>query len=348
MKKINVALCSFGMSGWVFHAPFLALHPGFNLYGVLERSKNLAQEKYPSIKTYRTLDEMLGDNIVDLVVVNTPTHSHYDLAKRSLLAGKHVVVEKPFTVTVSEAEELVQIAKDQNRKLSVFQNRRYDSDFKTVKKIFDEGMLGEIVEAEFHYDRFNQVLSHKAHKETDAPGAGVLHDLGPHLIDQALILFGMPQSVFCQLRKLRPNSQVTDYMDIFLYFPRLTVRLKSSYIIKEPLASFALHGTRGSFIKDRADVQERNLQANIKPGGEDWGTEPGESAGTLNILREDETVREKITSMRGDYSEYYDAIYGALVNNGSLPVSAEDGLNVMKIIDAALRSNEAGCKVKLV
>lgn len=340
MKKINTALCSFGMSGVVFHAPFLDLHPGYNLYGVWERSKNVAKEKYPQIKTFRTLEELLADEAIELVIVNTPNYTHYDYAKKSLLAGKHIVVEKSFTVTVSEAEQLIKIAEEKNVKLSVFQNRRYDSDFKTVKKIYDEGVLGEIVEAEFHYDRFNQTLSYKQHKEIDAPGAGVLHDLGPHLIDQALFLFGMPQAVYCQLRIVRPLSVVTDYMDIFLYYSKLTVRLKSSYIIKEPIPSFALHGTNGSFLKERADVQEADLLANKKPGNKDWGTEPESAAGILNIIQNKETVRKKITSEQGNYLDFYDGVYHALVNDEPLPVTAEDGLNVMRIIESALQSNE--------
>ena len=347
MRKINTALCSFGMSGTVFHAPFIHLHAGFNLYAVWERSKNIAAEKYPSIKTYRTLEDLLADDLVELVIVNTPNYTHYDYAKKALLAGKHVVVEKSFTVTVSEADELIKIAKDQNKKIAVFQNRRYDSDFKTIKKIIEEGVLGEIVEAEFHYDRFNKNLSYKQHKEIDAPGAGVLHDLGPHLIDQALVLFGMPESVFCQLRIVRPLSSVTDYMDLFLYYPKLSVRLKSSYIIKEPIPSFVLHGMNGSFIKERADVQEADLLGNKKPGGEDWGTEPQAAAGLLNIIRDGETVREKIKSLQGNYLEFYDEVYKALINDKPMPVTAKDGLHVMKIIEAALKSNEAGCKIKL-
>ena len=155
MKKINTALCSFGMSGWVFHAPFITTNPKFNLYAVWERSKNLAQEKYPGIKTYRSLEEMLADDYeVELVVVNTPNYTHYDYTKKALLAGKHVIVEKPFTVTVAEGKELIEFAQKQNKKLSVYQNRRYDSDYKTVKKVLDEKLLGDIVEVEFHFDRY--------------------------------------------------------------------------------------------------------------------------------------------------------------------------------------------------
>ena len=152
--------------------PVHSIHPGFNLYGVWERTKNLAAEKYPGVKTFRTLEEMLADKDIELVIVNTPSVTHYEFAKQAILAGKHLIVEKPFTATVAQAEELIDLAKKKNVKLSVYQNRRYDSDFKTVKKILDEGWLGEIVEAEIHYDRFVPELSYKAHKETPTPAVG--------------------------------------------------------------------------------------------------------------------------------------------------------------------------------
>ena len=186
MQPINTALLSFGMSGQVFHAPFLKVHEGFNFYAVWERTKSLAQEKYPSVKTYRSLDDLLDDEKIKLVVVNTPSVTHYDYAKRCLQANKNVIVEKPFTPTVKEGEELIALAKQQNKLLSVYQNRRYDSDYKVVKKVVDENLLGELIEAEFHYDRYNEQLSYKVHKETATPGVGIVYDLGSHLIDQAL------------------------------------------------------------------------------------------------------------------------------------------------------------------
>ena len=170
MKKVNAAICSFGMSGWVFHAPFINNHPGFNFYAVLERSKNLAREKYPDVKVFRTLEEMLSDAAVELVVVNTPNKTHYDYTRQALLAGKHVICEKPFTVTVAEAEELIELAESKGVKLSVFHNRRYDSDYKTIKSVVDQKILGDIVEAELHFDRFKEELSPKLHKEI--PGEG--------------------------------------------------------------------------------------------------------------------------------------------------------------------------------
>ena len=269
MQPINTAICSFGMSGWVFHAPFLSVDPHFNFYGVWERTKNLAQEKYPSVKTFRTLEEMLADKNVELVIVNTPSVTHFEFAMETILAGKHLIVEKPFTATVLQAEELIAAAKKKNVKLSVYHNRRYDSDYRTIKKVLDEGLLGRIIEAEIHYDRYVPELSYKVHKETPTPGVGAVYDLGSHLIDQALQLFGMPVAVFGDVSINRPGSKVDDYFDLKLFYPTHRVILKSSYYVREPLPGYIFHGTLGSFIKHKTDVQETDLQAHKKPGGAD-------------------------------------------------------------------------------
>ena len=340
MKVINTALCSFGMSGWVFHAPFIRLHPGFNLYGVFERTKNLAEQKYPGVKTFRSLEEMLADDNIELVVVNTPNKFHYDYAKQALLANKHVIVEKPFTITATQGQELIDVAKKQNKKLSVYQNRRYDSDYKTIKKVLDAKLLGDIVEAEFHFDRYVKELSYKAHKEVAEKGNGALYDLGSHIIDQALQLFGKPGQLFADIRIVRPISKVDDYFDIILYYPRLRVILRSSYVVREPVPGYVLHGFNGSFLKAKTNVQEEALQAGAIPGSADWGTEPDSEKGLLHIERQGEAIREYITSEQGNYADYYQGIYDAIVNNKPVPVSAEDGLKVIKIIEKAFESND--------
>lgn len=340
MNKINTALCSFGMSGWVFHAPFIAVHPGFNFYGVWERTKNLAQGKYPEVKTFRSLEELLGDKNVELVVVNTPSVTHYDYAKQTLLAGKHLIVEKPFTATVEQAEELIELAKRQKVKLSVYHNRRFDSDFKTVKYILDEGWLGNIVEAEMHYDRYVPELSYKTHKETPTPAVGCLYDLGSHLVDQALQLFGMPLAIFADITINRPGSKVDDYIDLKLFYPGFRVILKSSYYVREAMPGYQIHGTLGSFIKHKTDVQETDLQAHKKPGGNDWGIEPEEQKGLLHTLKDGKIIKEFVPSLRGNYGEYYDGIYNAIRNGAEVPVSGEDGKKVIQLLEAATKSNK--------
>jgi scyllo-inositol 2-dehydrogenase (NADP+) len=338
MKVINTALCSFGMSGWVFHAPFISIHPGFNFYGVWERTKNLAEKKYSGVKTFRSLEELLADGNIELVIVNTPSVTHFDYAKQVIQSGKHCIVEKPFTATVQQAEELINLAQKKNVKLSVYHNRRYDSDYKTIKKILDETWLGEIVEAEFHYDRFVPELSYKAHKETPTPAVGALYDLGSHLIDQALQLFGMPLAVFADITINRPGSQVDDYFDLKLFYPNHRVILKSSYYVREAMPGYQIHGKKGSFIKHKTDVQETDLQAGKIPGGEDWGKEPDSQKGLLHTEKDGKIIKELIPSLKGNYGDYYDGMYNAICNDAAVPVAGEDGMKVIKIIETAIQS----------
>lgn len=347
MKPINTALCSFGMSGWVFHAPFIVADTRFKLYAVWERTKDLAEQKYPGIKTYRTLEEMLTDDAVELVIVNTPNVTHYDYTKKALLAGKHVIVEKPFTVAVEEGGELIELALQQNKKLSVYQNRRYDSDYRTIKKILNENLLGALVEAEFHFDRYSEILSPKTHKEIPVKGTGALYDLGSHLIDQALQLFGMPAAVFADIRAARPISKVDDYFDLLLYYPDLRVRIKSSYQVREPLPGYILHGSKGSFIKAKTNIQEEALTAHQVPGSEGWGTEPDSERGLLHTDKDGKVTREYIPSETGNYADYYDGIYEAIRNDKEVPVTAEDGLKVIKIIEAAFKSSKEKKVIKI-
>jgi predicted dehydrogenase len=339
MQPIHTALCSFGMSGWVFHAPFIAADHRFKFYGVWERTKNLAQEKYPGVKTFRTLEDLLADANIELVVVNTPSVTHFEYTMQAILAGKHVIVEKPFTATVLQAEELIAAAKKNHVKLSVYQNRRYDSDYRTVKKILDEGWLGNIVEASIHYDRYVPQLSAKVHKETPTSAVGCLYDLGSHLIDQALQLFGMPLALFADITINRPGSLVDDYFDLKLFYPHHRVTLKSSYYVREPLPGYVFHGTLGSFIKHKTDVQETDLQTGKKPGGDDWGMEPESQMGLLHTEKDGKVIKEYVPSLRGNYGDYYDAMYHAIRHNALVPVQPEDALHVIKIIETAFISN---------
>ena len=338
MQKIKTALLSYGMSGKVFHAPFLNFHPGFELLGSWERSKKLIHQDFPSVKSYSTLEDLLEDD-VDLVIVNTPVETHYEFAKKVLLAGKHAIVEKAFTTTVAQAEELAAIAKEKGLKLAVFQNRRWDSDFKTVQKIITDNMLGEIVEAEFHFDRYNPILSPKQHKETANSGAGILKDLGPHLIDQALCLFGLPQSVFADIRITREHSLVDDYIDILLYYSNFRVRLKAGFFVREAIPAFVVHGKKGSFLKPRGDVQEDELKLGNKPNLETWGTESIEKRGLLHTEINGEIIKEYIPTLQGNYYDFFDGVYHSITNDATEPVTAQEGVHVMQIIEAAIQSS---------
>ena len=338
MQKIKTALLSYGMSGKVFHSPFLNLHSGFELIGAWERNQQKIQQDYPYAKSYSSLDRLLEDDI-DLIIVNTPVNTHFEYAKKALLAGKHVLVEKAFTTNAIEAQELNVLAKAKGLKLAVFQNRRWDSDFKTVKAIYNQGILGDIVEAEFHFDRYNPILSPKTHKETTNAGAGVLKDLGPHIIDQALHLFGFPQAVFADIRITREHSVVDDWIDITLYYSNFRARLKAGFFVREAIPSYVLHGKKGSFLKPRGDVQEDNLKAGLKPNTSNWGNEAKENQGILHTEKDGVVIREKVPTQSGNYYDFFDELYFSIVTDKPEPVTAEEGIKVMRIIDAAILSN---------
>lgn len=339
MKKIKTALLSYGMSGKVFHAPFIESHLGYELIGAWERSKKLIQKDYPNVKSYSSLDELLSDDI-DLVIVNTPVDTHYQYAKQILHSGKHLIVEKAFTSSANEAKELKVLAHQKGLKLSVFQNRRWDSDFKTVKKVLNDNILGNIVEAEIRFDRYNPSLSPKKWKESNNSGAGILKDLGPHIIDQALTLFGYPDALFADIRNLRENSQVDDNIDILLYYKDKRVRLHAGFFNKEQLPAYTLQGRNGSFFKSRADIQEDVLKMDIKPNTKDWGKEPVEKEGVLNVIIDGKTIKKTIPTLYGNYYDYFEAVYQSITQDKVEPVTADDGLKVMQIIEAAIESNK--------
>jgi scyllo-inositol 2-dehydrogenase (NADP+) len=338
IRPIKTAICSFGMSGRVFHAPFLHVLPQFEFYSVWEREKNLAVALYPTVRTYRKLEELLGDEAVELVIVNTPNYTHFDYAKQALLAGKHVIVEKPFCVTEVEGKELTALAASLGKKLSSYQSRRFDSDYRTVKKIVDTGWLGKIVEAELHYDRFTPTLSPKVHKETPGPGRGLLYDLGSHLIDQVLQMFGDPDSIFADITIIRDHSLVDDYMELLMFYPDLRVRVKSSYLVREPLPSYSINGHLGTFIKSRTDVQERHLLAGDLPVGKNWGLEPESEEGLLHTERDGKVVRERVPTERGNYGDFFTGMYQAIRHDALLPVTPEEATRIIRVIEKAYES----------
>lgn len=347
MHIIKTALLSYGMSGSVFHAPFIDLHEGFELTGSWERSKKLIQKDYPHVNSYNSVETILKDDSIELVVVNTPTGTHYDFTKKVLEAGKHAVVEKAFTITAAEAEELAALSIEKGLKLAVFQNRRWDSDFKTVKKVIASEVLGEIVEATFSYEAYLPALNTKAHLEEPSPAAGLIRDRGPHMIDQALDAFGAPDSIFADLAIMRTNSRVNDYFEIILYYQDKRVRLKGGFLAREMAPSYIVHGKKGSFLKSRADQQEDRLLAGEKPNRVDWCAEPEIEWGTLHAERNGEVFKEKIPSEKGNYLDFYEGVYQSIVNNQPEPVTAANGVQTMEIIEAAIRSAESGQRVQL-
>lgn len=346
MRLIKTGLCAFGMSGKVFHAPFLHQHPGFELYGIVERHRNEAQEKYPQVKTFRAVDDLLNDPEIELVIVNTPVQTHFEYAKMALDAGKHVIVEKPFTVDATEAVALVKHAEKLGLSLSVYQNRRFDRDFLQVQNILKSGKLGQIREVEIRFNRYRTQPSQKIHKEdVSLPGAGALHDLGAHLVDQALQLFGFPSKVFADVFSMKGEAYANDYFEVILFYPdHLRVKLKSSSFVKESHWAYNLHGERGSFLQERSDNQEAELASGSIPNDDPiWQEAINQSDGILNY----DEMRSETISAPGNYMNYYQEIYEHLVFGTEIPSPGREIINNMKIIDAALQSSHKGKIISL-
>ena len=351
MQLVKVGLCAFGMSGKVFHAPFLKEHPGFFMSAIVERSKEESKNKYTETVIFRSVKEMLQSADIDLVVVNTPVQTHFEYVKMALEAGKNVIVEKPFTVDVSEAEALVKLAEEKNLFLSVYQNRRFDRDYLQVQKIIEDGKLGNLKEVEIRFDRFRTEPSAKEHKENPKlQGSGSLHDLGSHLIDQATQLFGFPEKIFADVFSMKGTDFANDYFELLLYYKNhLRVRLKSSVFSKEAHYAYVLHGDKGSFLQERTDDQEKELVSGAIPAfNEDWTKPLNESDGILNYLTEtSDTERILTSSESGNYMNYYQEIYEHIVFGYPLPSPATEIIQNMKIIDAALESSKEGKVVGL-
>lgn len=351
MQLIKTGLCAFGMSGKVFHAPFLKEHPGFFIAAVVERSKEESKEKYPEATIYRSVEEMLQSGDVELVIINTPVQTHYEYAKKALEAGKNIIVEKPFTVNVAEAEELVKLAEDKGLFLSVYQNRRFDRDFLQVQKNLQNKKLGDIKEVEIRFDRFRTAPSGKQHKENpEQLGSGSLHDLGAHLVDQAVQYFGYPEKLFADVFSMKGQEFANDYFEILLFYKNnLRVRLKSSVFSKEAHYAYIIHGEKGSFLQERTDNQENELAAGVIPAyGKEWMQPLKNPDGILNFLNENsETERILTSSEAGNYMDYYQQIYEHIVFGYDLPSPGREVIRNMKIIDASLASSKEEKVIKL-
>ncbi|MBP9924750.1 MAG: Gfo/Idh/MocA family oxidoreductase [Cyclobacteriaceae bacterium] len=340
LKPIKTAILSYGMSGEVFHAPLIHAHPGFELSVVLQRSKQSAEAHYPNCRVVRTFEEVLSDPSVELVVVNTPNHLHLEQAAKSLQAGKHVIVEKPFTVTVQEANELIDLADKHNKILTVFQSRRLDGDFLTLKKVIDNKWVGKIVEFEAHYDRFRNYIEPNSWKEEAGPGKGILYNLGSHMLDQVLVLFGMPSEIDARIGIQRPGGSVDDFYDLRLTYPGLNVIVKSSYLVREQGPRYQLHGTEGSFVtSSNVDPQEQALKEKKIPGTSGWGTLPKECWGRLNTTINGLHVEGKVETIPGNYLKFYQNIYEVIREGKSLDVKPEESREVIRLIEAAYESN---------
>ncbi|KIA93146.1 oxidoreductase [Pedobacter kyungheensis] len=335
-KTISAGVLAYGMSGKVFHAPFLDAHPGFNLKAIVERSKKTAVNDYPNILSYNSVDELLADDEIELVVINTPNNLHYEHAKAALNNHKHILVEKPFTATTTQAKELFELADSVGKQIFFYQNRRWDSDFTSVRNVIQSGKLGKLVEVHMRYDRYRNVIGPKAFKENPVEASGLLYDLGPHLLDQVIGLFGKPLSYHKILGKNRAGTLVDDYFSIQLSYPdSLNVFVTSSMLVVNPQAGFVLHGMNGSFIKHRTDIQEEQLLAGMKLSDPAYGIESESKDGVLTTIDADgNKTEETIPSERGSYLPLFEAVYQGIVNNKPYPVSREDVTTQMEIIES--------------
>ncbi|MBB5736287.1 putative dehydrogenase [Xanthomonas arboricola] len=339
-KPFNLAVVGYGYVGRTFHAPLIAGTPGLALHSVVSSKPQQVQADFPDVAVLADLETALADPALDAVVLATPNQTHAPFALQALAAGKHVLVDKPFALDAAQARELVAAAAAAGRVVSVFQNRRWDADFLTVRRLIDEGQLGEVVEFHSHFDRFRPQVRDRW-RESEVPGAGLWYDLGPHLLDQALQLFGMPQAIGADLQRQRNQARSDDYFHVTLRYPRLRVILHAGSLVADSGLRFAVHGTRGSYLKHGLDTQEDQLRAGRRPGTAGWGVDP--LPGTLTRVDDEGRVHtHQPDTTPGDYRQCYAAFRDALAGTGPAPVSGADAVQVMELLELAQRSAASG------
>jgi len=336
---LNVGIVGFGLSGQVFHAPFIDVNPSLNLHTIVTTG-TLAGEKYPAAKITSSFDELLATPEIDLVIICSPNSLHFSHASAALHAGKPVIVEKPFTVNRIEAQNLIDISRKTGKFVFPFHNRRWDSDFLTIKYLIAQGLLGKVVDYESRFDRYTPSIKRAGWKYEQKEGGGTLFDLGIHLIDQAVSLFGPPEGVFCMLFNQREGSVTDDSFDLKLIYPDLNVTLTASVFVKEPGPRFQVHGTQGSFVKYGLDSQEAQLKLNTKPGTKGYGIEPASQRGILNTVLSGKEFRGLVKTLPGDYMKFFNNVYSVLVNGAEMVIKPEDALLNIKIIEAARKSDK--------
>jgi len=350
MPEIPAAVIGFGLAGRVFHAPFINAVPGLKLNTIVQRRGDEAAKAWPGVRILRTVEEALADPAIQLVVVATPNETHYALTRQALLGGKHVVIDKPFTATSAQAKELASLAADRKLILAPFHNRRWDGDFLTVRKLLTSGELGRLVAYESHFDRFRPLPREATWKESANEANGMLFDLGPHLVDQALTLLGPPQAITASVRRDRDTTSIEDGFDITLHYPRLLAQCRATWLAAEPSPRFLLHGTRGSFRKYGVDPQEPTLVggAIVPPMGDQrvWLGEDASAWGTLTVAPNPanpaQLIRTPVRTELGDYRGYYANIRDAINGTSPLAVTPEDGYRSIRLLELARRSSSEG------
>ena len=334
---LNVGLIGFGFSGRVFHAPVIRAVDGLRLTTIVQRH-GTPDPRYSDVEVVRSVEELLTRTI-DLVVIATPNTSHHPIAQQCLLAGRHVVIDKPFTTTLREAEELIRLGAARRRVLSAYQNRRYVGDFVTLRNLLSEGVLGRVTLFESHFDRFRPELRPGAWREQAQPGSGIWFDLGPHLLDQALVLFGTPQAVSADIRVEREGAAADDAFDVTLHYPGMRALLRASMLALSPGPTFAVHGTKGSFVKYGLDPQEAALKSGRTPDESHWDSEPPEMYGRLTTPEGTRTAPTILSS----FTQYYENIRDAILGKTQPAVTPEQVLNVMRGLELAVASSRKRC-----
>lgn len=339
-KPIRTALVGYGSVAEKMHAPLISVCPDLDLVAVVERSGNRCEQKFPKVKTFKSLDDLLEADFAELICITTPNEFHFPMAKQCLLAGKHVVVDKPVTIHSWQAEELEKLATEKGLVCSVFQNRRYDGDFLTLRKLVSEKTLGELVYLESHFDRFRPNVSENW-REKDVPGNGITYDLGAHLIDQVVLLFGKPTAIFADIQTQRTSAISDDYFDISLFYEGFKARVTAGILVNVPTPKFLLCGKKGTFQKYFLDVQEQAFKDGKTPDGSDWGVDPEERWGKLYL--ENETI--PYPTLPGDYRIFYQNIADAISKSAPLKVTLDQAITVLKLIEASFLSAKAGRKI---
>lgn len=333
---IRVGLIGYGFAGKTFHAPLIGAEAGLDLVAVASSDAAKVHADWPGVAVFGDPIELATSDSVDLVVVASPNDTHAPLARAALLAGKHVVVDKPFTLDMAEARDLIAVAEAEGRLLSVFHNRRWDSDYLSVKSAIDDGLVGRVAHFESHIDRFRPEVRQRW-REGAGPGSGIWFDLGPHLVDQALQLFGMPARVTASLAQLRGGAVTDDWAHVVLDYDARRVVLHASMLVAGGSPRFMVHGDAGSVVKRAADGQERQLLAGMTPGAEGWGTDDD-----ALVVYDREGVAREVAATSGDQRRYYAGIAAAIADGAPNPVPPGKALAVMAVIEAAARSAARG------
>ena len=338
---INVGLIGFGLAGRAFHAQVISRVPGMRPAAILQRKGDEAGVAYPEAKIVRSLDELLALPNIRLIVIASPNETHAPFARAALAAGRDVVVDKPFTTSYAEAVDLVNFAEKSGRFLTVYQNRRYDGDFQAIRELVGAGTLGRIVRFETNYDRFRPNLKPNAWREKAVPGAGILFDIGPHVIDHAMVLFGKPEAVTADVRIEREGGLADDAFDIMFHYPdSLRAVLSSNILAASQRPRFLLFGTKGAFVTQTVDPQENNLRFGNLPEKGSWGAEPEENWGLLTLSDGTNTTRRRVPSGTGDYRDFYANVRDVLEGKAQPFVSLPYALDVMRALELCRASSE--------